>query len=352
MKPSIAKQIMKSVLNGGNTPFLLGGTGVGKSAVVRQVADELADDKEVIVDAINPNSKQFGFIDFRLSLYETVDLGGLPYIDDAGGQKRAFLGNLPTKGEGLLFFDEYPQASPSVQAVIGQLIYEKRLGEYVLPKGWKIICAGNRVSDRASSNKLPSHVIGRVALIDFEHNVDDWINWANKNNVHEDVIGFISQQPQALLEFDPKIVEPQPSPRTWTALSDTLKVMQKEDTKYLQQIARTHVGEIQSHEFATWISLFDTLPNLQDIFNGKEVEVLDRAGECYACCVALWKLLNNRKDDSKVYDYFENSLAYIKKFSSPEFSIFFVRQCVSSNEDLKDTSAYNDFKVENQNLEY
>ena len=107
MKPSIAKQIMKSVLMGGNSPFLLGGTGVGKSAVVRQVADDLADDRDVVIDKVKPNSKEFGFIDFRLSLYESVDLGGLPYIDDDGGQKRAFLGNLPMGGDGVLFFDEY-----------------------------------------------------------------------------------------------------------------------------------------------------------------------------------------------------------------------------------------------------
>ena len=63
MKPSQALQIMKSVLGGGNTPFLLGGTGVGKSAVVRQLATELADTKKIVVDDINPKSKEFGFID-------------------------------------------------------------------------------------------------------------------------------------------------------------------------------------------------------------------------------------------------------------------------------------------------
>ena len=119
---------MKSVLQGGNAPFLLGGTGVGKSAIVRELADTLADSRKIVLDCIKPTNTQYGFIDFRLSLYESVDLGGLPYIDDEGGQKRAFLGNLPVKGEGLLFFDEYAQAHPSVQAVVGQLIYEKRLG--------------------------------------------------------------------------------------------------------------------------------------------------------------------------------------------------------------------------------
>jgi ATP-dependent Clp protease ATP-binding subunit ClpA len=68
MKPSQALQIMESVLGGGNTPFLLGGTGVGKSAVVKQLAIKLADSKKLVVDEINPKPKEFGFSDFRLSL--------------------------------------------------------------------------------------------------------------------------------------------------------------------------------------------------------------------------------------------------------------------------------------------
>jgi hypothetical protein len=56
IKPSKAKQIMKSVLDGNNVPFLLGGTGVGKSAVVKQLASDLAGDCKVALDEINPDT--------------------------------------------------------------------------------------------------------------------------------------------------------------------------------------------------------------------------------------------------------------------------------------------------------
>ncbi len=349
MKPSIAKQIMKSVLMGGNSPFLLGGTGVGKSAVVRQVADDLADDRNVVIDKVKPNSKEFGFIDFRLSLYESVDLGGLPYIDDDGGQKRAFLGNLPMGGEGVLFFDEYAQAHPSVQAIVGQLIYEKRLGEYVLPKGWKIICAGNRATDRAGSNKLPSHVVGRCSMIDFEHDTNDWLEWAYENDVHPSVTGYINLQPNSLNDFDSKVTTPQPSPRAWTRLSDSLKTTPP--TGLLQTLAGCDVGEIQAIEFTNFLSLQDDVfPHLKDIVTGKDVEVVDQAGLCYAFCVALTTMIKEAKDEV-VYDYFENALAYVKQFPTVEFAIFFVRQAVAFNSDLKNTATYSEFKVDHQDFE-
>ena len=349
LKPTKARQIMLSVLQGNNVPFLLGGTGVGKSAVVKQLASDLAGDCKVALDEINPKKDEYGFIDFRLSLYESVDLGGLPFIDDNNTQQRAFLGNLPVGGNGLLFFDEYAQAHPSVQAIVGQLIYERRLGEYLLPKGWKIVCAGNRASDRAGSNKLPSHVIGRCSMINFEHDFDDWSNWAMKNDVHSLVMGFLNFQPNALNVFDAKIAEPQPSPRSWTRLSDTLKTNPSKDM--YQNIAQCDVGETTAIEFANFVSLVDDVPNLTGILKGKDVEVIDDHGLCYATCIALLdRIVNASKKE--VYSFFENALAYVKQFNTPEFAIFFVRQAVTKREELKETSVFAEFKVENKDLEY
>jgi len=349
MKPTQAKQCALNVLEGNNTPFFLGGTGIGKSAVVEEIVNELSGDLEVIRGEVNPNKNQFGFVDFRLSLYESVDLGGLPYIDDNNVQKRAFLGNLPQSGEGVLFFDEYPQSSQSVQAIVGQLIYEKRLGEYVFPSdGWKIICAGNRASDRAGSFKLPSHVIGRCSVIDFEHNTDDWLAWAGSSDVHQDVAGYISYRQDALNVFDPKVVSPQPSPRSWTRLSDTLKTDPPKDL--YQLLFATDIGEEQAIEFSTFLSLKDDVPNLKAILTGKKVDVPDKAGLCYATICAILSVMKDAKD-SVIHDYFSNALKYIERMPTPEFGILFVRQIANARAEVKESKTFVDFKVANQDLE-
>lgn len=348
MKPSQALLSIKAVLKGSNTPFLLGGTGIGKSAIVRAYVDDIAEDRKVVVDKINPTQKEFGFIDFRLSLYESVDLGGLPYINDANEQKRAFLGNLPVSGEGILFFDEYAQAHNSIQAICGQLLYEGRIGDYSLPKGWKVICAGNRATDRAGSNKLPSHVVGRCTMIDFEHSTDDWLAWASKNDICSDILGFISFQPELLNDFDPKITTPQPSPRSWARLSDTLKIDPPKEV--LQLIVQGDIGERASIEFMSFLSLKNDVPNLQDICEGKDVEVVDSGGLCYATVCALVTVLKEVSDD-KLHDYFANALDYIEKFPTPEFGIFFVRSLIGARNDVVDSARYGEFKIKNQDLE-
>ena len=110
-------------------------------------------------------------------------MGGLPFIDN-GEQKRAFLGNLPVANEGLLFIDEFAQATADMQKLLGQLVHERRLGEYVMPEGWNIVMAGNRATDRSGANKMLAHMTNRLALIPFKHDVNDWLVWGSQNGVH------------------------------------------------------------------------------------------------------------------------------------------------------------------------
>ena len=95
----------------------------------------------------------------------------------------------------------------------------------------------------------------------------------------------------------------------------------------------------------------DDVPNLSDIVKGKAVDVIDKVGLCFATCVALIDVIKGA-EESDVKDYFSNALAYIKQFATPEFSLFFVRQCVKRRSELVDTSVYAKFKVEHQDLEY
>ena len=348
MKMSKVASHIEWVVKAAHVPCLIGGTGIGKSATVRQLVDQLADGRKV-VDKIKPNEDEYGFIDFRLPLYESVDLGGLPYIDDNGKQKRAFLGNLPTGGEGLLFLDEIAQAHPSVVCLVSQLISDKRLGEYVLPKGWRVVLACNRVSDRASSNRLPTHLVERIQLIECDVQFDDWESWGTRNKVHPYVMGYLSFQPQSLNIFDAKSDGAQANPRSWTRLSDILKTGLPKDM--WREMALSSVGELQATEFANFITLMDDVPNLSNIINGVETEIPSKGGVCYATCIALIDRIESASNEM-IHRYFENALAYVKRMDTPEFAIFFVRQCVTRKTELKDSSVYSSFKIDNQDIEY
>jgi len=120
--------------------FLWGAPGIGKSSVVKQVAE----------------AKGIGFIDLRLSLMDPTDLKGIPFYENRAHQAVwAPPSFLPREGSGILFLDELNTAAPSVQASAYQLILDRRVGEYELPEGWAIVAAGNRENDRGVVYRMP-----------------------------------------------------------------------------------------------------------------------------------------------------------------------------------------------------
>ena len=346
--PSQTLRMMHVMKLADQTPLVLGSVGVGKSETIYQFAESLAEEEGLSVswDNASPTAKQFGLVDFRLSHFESVDFGGLPYIVD-GVQKRAMLGNLPTKGKGLLFLDEFAQAGQDLQAIASQLIKERRLGEYVLPDGWTIVLAGNRHSDRSSANKIVAHGLGRVGLIEFESNANDWLKWASENGVDERLIAFIQYQPQYLNNFDPKIVEPSATPRTITNLSKVLA--QNPDKDILQNLIYGFVGREFTAEFMAFITLMQDVPNLQKVLDGKKVDVPEGVGLQYATAVALTSTIKESKD-SELAIHFENALKFVEQFQTDEFAIFFVRTMVGIKSQLKQTKVYSDFVVRHQDL--
>ncbi len=105
---------------------------MGKSEIVHKVAKDMG----------------YRIEDVRVALLDPVDLRGVPSVEDGRTvfNPPVFL---PTdeQPKTLLFLDELPQGSPSVQNALFQLIKDRKLGEYTLPKDTVIVSAGNRVQE-------------------------------------------------------------------------------------------------------------------------------------------------------------------------------------------------------------
>lgn len=207
MKPSRVAVVLQSLLDTRWSAFLWGPPGAGKSSVVRQIAE----------------LRGLPLVDIRALLLDPTDLRGIPSVVDgvARWHPPSFL---PRAGErpGLLFFDELSAAPPLVQASLYQLILDRRIGEYVLPEGWRIVAAGNRAEDASVTFRMPAALANRFIHIDYEIDFDDWRAWAVGAGIHPLVLGFLSLRRELL--FDMRQPERGfPTPRSWEILSDTLK---------------------------------------------------------------------------------------------------------------------------------
>lgn len=125
MRPSQVTQALEYLIKAKQPVMLHGSPGVGKSQVVKQVADKLG----------------IEMIDLRLSQLDPVDLRGVPSVDrEKVGNKEVGKTNwnvpsfLPTNGSGILFLDEINSATQATQAAAYQLVLDRKLGDYELPR--------------------------------------------------------------------------------------------------------------------------------------------------------------------------------------------------------------------------
>lgn len=235
--------------------MLWGQPGIGKSEVIQQLAKHLGRN----------------LIDIRLVTMDATDLRGIPYYSKQdNAMKWAVPSCLPTDPDdtSIIYFDELTAADPSLQKAALQLFLDRRIGDYVLPKGCSLIAAGNRETDKTASNKMISALANRFVHLTMSFHFESWRDWAFSNTINPDVVGFLSAFPQYANTFDPKTnCKIFATPRTWTFVS---KILDSDlpESLLMDTVAGT-VGEGVMYAFNSHRKLSSKLPKPEDILTGK-----------------------------------------------------------------------------------
>ena len=244
--------------------FLWGPPGIGKSELVADIAQELGGH----------------MIDLRLGQMEPTDIRGIPFYNkDSGKMDWAEPVDLPTKEFAsqypivVLFLDEMNSAAPSVQAAAYQLILNRRSGKYFLPDNVVMVAAGNRESDKGVTYRMPTPLANRFIHQEMRVDFPSYQEWAVNNNIHKDVVGYLSFAKQDLYDFDPKSASRAfATPRSWTFVSQILEDEDGDDDTIMNLIAGT-VGEGLAVKFMTHRKIAGRMPKPEDILSGKEKEL-------------------------------------------------------------------------------
>jgi len=257
LSPSSIKAALKHLLAAREVPMIWGPPGVGKSDLVAEIGRE-------------SNRK---VIDIRLALWEPTDVRGIPYFDpETKTMKWASPSELP-HGENdnpIILFDELVSAAPSVQVGAYQITLNRRIGEYVLPKGADMICAGNRENDRGVTYKMPMPLANRLIHLTMKTDFNDWFQWAVNNNIHNDIVSFLSWSKKDLFDFDPKSSSVAfATPRSWAKASNILKNSENASESLLTALIGGAIGDGVAISFMTHRKLSSKLPKAEDILSGK-----------------------------------------------------------------------------------
>ena len=323
MKASAISAALRVLVAAQQPVFVWGGPGIGKSAVVKQLADAL----------------KITLQDVRALLLDPVDLRGLPFLGSDGRSKWASPEFLPQGGSGILFLDELNAAPAMVQASCYQLVLDRRLGEYTLPEGWAIIAAGNRDSDRGATTRMPTPLRNRFVHLDFEVDVQEWSEWAIHAGIRPEVIAFLRFRPELLSAFD-RDANAFPSPRSWGFVSRILDSLDSKSNPTIEhELIAGAVGTGASTEFSAFLRMFRELPNIDAILlNPTQEPVPENAAAQYAVASALAR----RASDTN----FDRICLYLNRLPT-EFRVLCVRDATLREPAIRSTAGFVKFAVEN-----
>ena len=301
--------------------FIWGGVGIGKSESIKNCAKEIAEREGLSFVETNTENGHFGFLDVRISQLEPSDLRGLPVQDVATGTTKWLIPNwLPKKkdSKGIIFFDELNLSPPSIQAVAYQLILDRRIGDYVLPSGWVIVSAGNRIEDKCSVFEMSNALCNRFLHSELRiPDKDEWTSWAIENGVDNRIVAFINFKPSSLNNTDSKNKDKAfPTPRSWAFCSKLIQ--DRTEIPLLKRLIGSSVGEATAIEFIAFLKLQQKI-NLKDILkNPKSIENVKDIDLRY---VLLGTIAEQYKKDKKILVQTFPLCDYLE----PEFSILLLR---------------------------
>jgi hypothetical protein len=227
--------------------MLKGNHGIGKSQIVKKVADDLG----------------IPMIDFRLSQNDVGDIKGIPFqrngrtvfsppefmpiTEKDANELKELLGlaedvSMGRFGDkGILFLDEINRASREVQQAAFELVLDRRLNLRSLPEGWRVVTAINDNDDLYTVGSLDPAFVSRFMVIDFNPTYEEWMDWARGVDVHDSVTTFLTKHPE-LLDPNKDMIDENNKEgvkklfdrRSWHRFSDTIKSFEKNDMSLLK----------------------------------------------------------------------------------------------------------------------
>lgn len=222
-------------------------------------------------------------------------------------RKRAEL--MPRLDEGILFLDELNRAQDDVIQAVFQLVLERRLGTYVLPSGWHVVCAGNYMEGYMTNGFTDPAFLNRFShlmLTGGDLTLEEWVDYMSgrHGSAASEIIEFASQNVKHL-DGDVKGelgFAIQPSRRSWEAVIRVEKACKQ--GSYSEEARLAVIGGLVGHEAAMAYTRYSCPVRPKDLIaqgveaHKTKLRTLGR-NQLTGLCWGLVSFLKGKVDDDK-----------------------------------------------------
>lgn len=238
--------------------FLVGAPGIGKTAIMSQIACELG----------------IGLVSYSMTHHTRQSALGLPFIVHREYGGFAYEASEYTMSEiiasvydcmresgaarGILFLDEINCVSETLYPSMLQFLQFKTFGRHAVPRGWVVVCAGNPPEYNRSVHEFDVVTLDRVKKIVVEPDFEAWKTYAADKGVHPAVLTFLSVKQDRFYVMESTLEGKSfVTARGWDDLSDMMRVFERMGKPIGADLIRQYVqNETVALEFAAYYDLF------------------------------------------------------------------------------------------------
>ena len=311
--------------------FLIGPPGIGKTAIMEQIASELG----------------IGLIAYSMTHHTRQSAIGLPFISHKTYKDRQYditeytmseiiasvydLMEESGVEEGILFLDEVNCVSETLSPMMLQFLQYKTFGRHKLPEGWIVVTAGNPPEYNNSVHEFDIVTMDRLKIIDVEADYGAWKEYAYKAGVHGSILSFLELKHNCLYSVESTISgKKYVTPRGWEDLSRMLYEYEKYQLEINEDLIIQYLRDRKvAKEFSAYYDLYKKYQSeyqIQDVLSGKYSDVLvDRAAEAkfdeaYTLIGLLldniWENLKTVTNEFKLMEAYRNCITDYRRYQS------------------------------------
>ena len=239
--------------------FLMGPPGIGKTAIMEQIASELG--VGLVSYSMTHHTRQsalglpfivhknYGGMECDVSEYTMSEIISAVYdlMEDTGVQ------------EGILFLDEINCVSETLAPVMLQFLQYKIFGRHRVPEGWIVVTAGNPPEYNNSVREFDVVTWDRLKRIDVEPDFDAWKEYAYQKGVHPAVLTYLEIKKGDFYRIESTVDGKRfVTARGWDDLSRMIQVYEKHGLKVDEKLVGQYLQNQKiAKDFAIYYDLFN-----------------------------------------------------------------------------------------------
>lgn len=252
------------------TAFIWGHSGLGKSTVIKQYADELG-------------YKFFAF--FLGTMSDTGDILGLAeFVRNSEGRAVStafampewlettirYCNENPNSGA-IIFLDEFNLGRKDLMNASFSLALDKMFHTIKLPKNCHLIAAGNPDTDEYQVTNMGSNaLLSRFVHIKLEPTFQEWKDYAEVSKIEASMVGFLQEQPNLLEDVGSEFQLPvKVNRRSWSRLNKLTDV--NTPTDLWHQLAKGIIGVERLEAYKAFLTQTEKPLAADEVFAGKRL---------------------------------------------------------------------------------